>query len=288
LKKFVFIFFCFSSAVLFSQSNPANFITGTWHGVLLQPDSTRAPFTNYAFWLDLRQSGDSVFGVSRIEVNNTLLFGVMNLRGTFVNNTFHFEETGILNQSVDNRFYWCIKKGDLVYDAKLGVLKGPWSAISPSTCAPGEITVYKSEKIQDNSVAPCREYVKFEEFAKMLSTQSSLLCKMVIIESLQFDKSKSTLLPSSTPALNKVVELLKQYPTVQILILGHTDDEGDDSQNLLLSFQRSKTVSDYLAQAGINKTRLKCEGFGESRPIADNDTEEGKTKNRRVELEVIY
>ena len=87
--------------------------------------------------------------------------------------------------------------------------------------------------------------------------------------------------------LDKVVQLLKENPTLKIQINGHTDNIGKAKDNLVLSENRAKQVVKYLTDAGINAQRLTYKGFGATQPIADNATEVGRAKNRRTELKVI-
>ena len=75
-------------------------------------------------------------------------------------------------------------------------------------------------------------------------------------------------------------------PDIKINIIGHTDNEGDERDNLILSRDRAKAVRDYLISKNVSEDRLDSEGMGESQPIADNETEEGKQINRRVEFEI--
>jgi outer membrane protein OmpA-like peptidoglycan-associated protein/tetratricopeptide (TPR) repeat protein len=109
----------------------------------------------------------------------------------------------------------------------------------------------------------------------------------IVLNNVFFDFDKSELNSESFVELNKVVELLQKNPTIKIEISGHTDNKGDDKYNLTLSQRRAESVVDYLAQKGIDKTRLTAKGYGETQPVAPNDTEENKAKNRRTEMKVL-
>jgi outer membrane protein OmpA-like peptidoglycan-associated protein/tetratricopeptide (TPR) repeat protein len=109
----------------------------------------------------------------------------------------------------------------------------------------------------------------------------------VILKNIFFDTKKYDLKPESIAELDNVVDLLKENPTMRIQINGFTDNIGKSSDNLTLSNNRAKTVVTYLASKGIEVNRLLSKGWGASRPIADNKTEEGRAKNRRTELQVI-
>ena len=98
-----------------------------------------------------------------------------------------------------------------------------------------------------------------------------------------FDFDKAGLRPEAGPALDSLAAFLKKYPSAKLGVSGHTDDAGSDEYNLDLSGRRAKAVCDYLLQAGIPAAQVEWKAFGESRPVADNTTEEGRQKNRRVE-----
>ncbi|MFN6378325.1 MAG: OmpA family protein [Flavobacteriales bacterium] len=102
-----------------------------------------------------------------------------------------------------------------------------------------------------------------------------------------FPKNEYTLQAGSELVLDKVIRLMKKYPSLLIQISAHTDDSGTLEHNLKLSERRANSVLNYFIQNGIPKERLKSVGFGTQKPIADNSTEEGKRQNRRVEFETI-
>ncbi len=107
-----------------------------------------------------------------------------------------------------------------------------------------------------------------------------------ILKKVEFSTGKSTILQSSYPILDEVVRLLKVNPDIKLLAIeGHTDNRGSDTLNEKLSADRAKAVLDYLAKkGGIDAARLQSTGFGPQRPIADNATDDGRQRNRRVEF----
>lgn len=102
-----------------------------------------------------------------------------------------------------------------------------------------------------------------------------------------FEKSKANLLEESFTELDVLQEVLTENPTMQILIAGHTDSRGYPKANKKLSEDRVKSVVDHLVSKGISAERLKYKGFGSSVPVADNKTEDGRAKNRRVEFQIL-
>jgi OmpA-OmpF porin, OOP family len=109
----------------------------------------------------------------------------------------------------------------------------------------------------------------------------------VRLKNIYFDFDKTTLKKESFTELNKVVDFLKQNNSVEIEISGHTDNKGSDEYNENLSQGRSQSVVDYLISQGIDSFRLTAHGYGESKPIDSNDTDEGRANNRRVEFTVL-
>ncbi|HOP39935.1 MAG TPA: OmpA family protein [Geobacteraceae bacterium] len=99
-----------------------------------------------------------------------------------------------------------------------------------------------------------------------------------------FDLDKATLKSESVKQLQDVVVLLKQNPGLKLEVQGHTDDQGADGYNLKLSRRRAETVVAYLGLFGIDSKRLVPKGYGESKPVAPNTSDDGRAKNRRVEL----
>src|SRR5690606_22067826 len=99
--------------------------------------------------------------------------------------------------------------------------------------------------------------------------------------------AKYELLPESFSELNRLVKLLEQNPNMKIRIEGHTDSVGNNSFNLRLSKQRAESVFNYLTLNGIDNKRIKIKGYGSSRPLTSNNSEEDMAKNRRVEFHIL-
>lgn len=110
----------------------------------------------------------------------------------------------------------------------------------------------------------------------------------VAVYGINFDTAKATLRPDSEPVLNEVLKLLQTNGKWAVLVAGHTDSAGTPEANLVLSRQRAEAVIAWLAGRGIDKVRLVPAGFGQTRPVADNATEAGRQKNRRVDLVKLY
>lgn len=108
-----------------------------------------------------------------------------------------------------------------------------------------------------------------------------------VLRGVKFEFDSDRLTHAAREILNGVAETLKAYPNIAVELEGHTDNVGTDAYNLGLSERRATSVKRYLIDHGIAAERMKPIGYGESQPIAGNDTEEGREENRRVELQVI-
>jgi OOP family OmpA-OmpF porin len=102
-----------------------------------------------------------------------------------------------------------------------------------------------------------------------------------------FDFDKSVLKPAAKASLDSLVGQVKNLTLEVIIAVGHTDSIGTDAYNQKLSVRRAQSVKQYLVSKGIEPNRVYVEGKGESQPVADNKTKEGRAKNRRVEIEAI-
>lgn len=112
--------------------------------------------------------------------------------------------------------------------------------------------------------------------------------KIIITQTIHFEFASSSIRSISYPILDDVAELLKRNPQItKVQVEGHTDWIGSDAYNLRLSQRRAQSVVDYLVNHGVSRDRLIPVGYGESKPIADNNTDEGRAKNRRTEFTVI-
>jgi OOP family OmpA-OmpF porin len=113
---------------------------------------------------------------------------------------------------------------------------------------------------------------------------SAVIDRKLTLEGVNFDNDSARLRAESHAILDQAVETLKDWGDAKVEVAGHTDSVSSDAYNLNLSQRRAETVRAYLIDKGIAADRLSAKGYGESRPVADNGTEEGRFKNRRVEL----
>lgn len=127
----------------------------------------------------------------------------------------------------------------------------------------------------------------FKEFVRDIKLRKAIKGTTMIMNNIFFESGKSTLnIQYSKVELDKLVKLLKENPNIKVIITGHTDNVGSPENNKILSEQRANSVKEYLKQQGINGNIITTKGMGDTKPIADNLTEEGRRKNRRIEIEI--
>jgi outer membrane protein OmpA-like peptidoglycan-associated protein len=122
------------------------------------------------------------------------------------------------------------------------------------------------------------------EITNLQQTQRGLV---ISLSGILFDVGRSALKAGSQVSLERIAGVLTQYPQHQILVEGHTDATGSDELNLQLSRDRANSVRSALVASGVDASKITAEGYGESRPVASNDTREGRQQNRRVEIVIV-
>jgi OmpA-OmpF porin, OOP family len=110
--------------------------------------------------------------------------------------------------------------------------------------------------------------------------------RTIILDDVLFDFDRSTVKPEAAAILDRLVAFLNENKDKRAALSGHTDSVGTEKYNQGLSERRVKAVREYVVKKGVDSARVSGQGFGESKPIADNKTKEGRAKNRRVEIKV--
>ena len=140
-----------------------------------------------------------------------------------------------------------------------------------------------SKKMQEQKAAMERATVGT---GVAVSQTSDNRLKLDIPSDVSFDTGRSAIKPNFAPILNQFASSLNQNTVTTITIIGHTDSTGSDSINNPLSVDRAESARDYLVSRGVARNRIATDGRGEREPIADNNTQQGRDKNRRVEIYV--
>lgn len=146
---------------------------------------------------------------------------------------------------------------------------------------------YRIYVLGENFLTVKNDIVLNNDTSFSVLTQSFEQNKPIVFESMEFNSNSAKLKSSVKPKLDYIVEFLKTYPMFKLEVEGHTDSDGREESNLRLSLERASSLSDYITRKGeFEEGRVTAKGYGETRPIVPNDTEENKRKNRRVEFKL--
>jgi len=175
------------------------------------------------------------------------------------------------------------------------VLRTDDKGVSLSTITPGNYSltinkasyVFHSEHIELSELRNASDPFIYEVRLQKIKQPVVEAPKPIILKNVFFETGSAELLSESDFEISKLYDLLSDNNEIKIKIVGHTDNVGQDADNLRLSEQRAKSVYEALIIKGINRTRLSYEGKGETMPIASNDTAEGRKQNRRTEFFII-
>ena len=179
-------------------------------------------------------------------------------------------------QTIDN---WRNANGDVWKNASGDCWRN--ASWTPATAAPGCGAEPVAPKAVEAPPAPKAAP------APAPAPQTPAASKVTYAADAFFDFDKSTLKPAGKAKLDDLVGKVKGINLEVIIAVGHTDSVGSDAYNQKLSVKRAESVKAYLVSKGIEKNRIYTEGKGEKQPVADNKTNEGRAKNRRVEIEVV-
>ncbi len=216
---------------------------------------------------------------------------VMAWDGYFYNRFFdqnHTHDDNHYLKNVKNPMYFTAKLSKAGKDSNVAVLivecsGETWAyADKKIVIKPGEILV-AVDVVVAKAVANKMVELKADDMAKAIGASGK-----VDVYGINFDFDKTAIRPESAPTLQEVAKLLKGNPSLKLLVAGHTDNLGSAEHNMKLSEGRAAAVVDALVKShGVAGGRLQPKGFGDTQPLGGNDTEEGRARNRRVELRKV-
>lgn len=182
--------------------------------------------------------------------------------------------------------YETLPEGKVVGIARSNPITGEYKIVLPGGSKYGFLATADSF-MSINENIDIRQELRYQEIRKDLFLVPIEIGETIRLNNIFFDYNEYKLLPDSYSELNRLVKLLKENPTLEVEISGHTDNIGSPSYNLNLSLKRAQEVVSYLILNGIEQNRIVAKGYGEKLPIESNQTEEGRKMNRRVEFKIL-
>lgn len=198
---------------------------------------------------------------------------------------------GIVRNSKDSEpleakiYYERLSSGELLGIARSNSETGEFKIVLPE----GEKYGIRAETqgfLPINENIDLRDLENYSEVEQDLALVPIEMGQKIRLNNIFFDFAKYELLPNSYSELNRIVKFLNDYPEINIVIEGHTDDIGTNERNQKLSEKRARSVMNYFLNKGIDKSRLTSVGYGKKRPIAEGDSEKARRLNRRVEFTI--
>lgn len=245
--------------------------------------------SDYTELMDFRAYGKQLKKTQLSDVSGTYKtnYNDFHLRqqGTAVTGCYEWDQ-GLLNGGIENnimRLTWKEKDGQgpavMIFNSAGNKFFGLWWYEGKEN-ARGQIWTGQ-KKSQDVGGCP-----HWSGGVQGQITKELLETGRVRLYGINFDVDSDIIRDESKPTLDKIVAMLQSENAMQLIIEGHTDSDGQDQHNQILSEKRAESVKTYLVSAGISSSRLSTTGYGESKPVAPNTTATGKAQNRRVELVV--
>jgi outer membrane protein OmpA-like peptidoglycan-associated protein len=182
--------------------------------------------------------------------------------------------------------YEVLPKGNLSGNASSNPSNGAYKLVLPSghkygflASAEGYLPV--SENID------LTEQIKYSEIQRDLELVPIESGETIRLNNIFFETGKYDLSPESFPELDRLALVFASNPNFAIEVEGHTDNVGNDKKNTELSLQRAKSVKNYLQSKGVKEDKINAKGYGKTKPVAENDSDENRQKNRRVEFKIL-
>lgn len=279
---FILIFSC----TAFAQPH----LEGVWQGVL-QKDGAKEN-ESVVFFLELDVNGKTVTGKSREEFYKSDYYVIQQLKGNIENATVTLKQFLVEKKAVSSRNTVCSLDMTLTYVDSTGYLAGKYVS---NTCRgnTGKIILYRS-KIKfsaadstlighywrDRFLTDLKKGRKAPEIQEMER-------KNFVFQPIYFDHDRAEIKPEFYAYLSKMARVVNGHSDLRIRITGHTDADGSDIYNVDLSSRRAKAIQDFFLKCGLEAFKVVIDFKGEKMPVDNNETPEGKQKNRRVDFEFI-
>lgn len=286
ISLFLVFYLCFLSEI-YSQE----IFSGVWQGIIYK-EGQKINESNI-FFLNLASNETNVTGKSREEIDNSDNFVVQKIKGVILDSiSFKFKQYVIETKKKDVRYTWHPFEATMKYNDSTGYFTGEYLPLTGRKLK-GKIILYRSK-----SEFSSTEQIMLHQSWKDIFVKDLLKNKKApelrekdrenfAFHPIYFDYDKDEVKKEYHAYLVSMVDVILDHTDLRIKITGHTDADGSDAYNKELSERRAKAIQDFFVKNGLPPHKLVIDFKGESHPIDNNRTDEGKQKNRRVDFEFI-
>jgi len=278
--------FCVLTLATYAQS----MLSGNWQGILIRDGGTIQQAT--IIYLNIPSNEKEFNGKTREEINGTDLFAVKKMKGSTNGTNLSFQQTFIEKKKTNTKTTWCMLSASMTYSDSTGYLEGKYTS-TDCRGSRGKIILFRTSEIfsEGDKAAPSQVWFKTfvsdyskGYFAPEIQKRERENFKFVPI---YFDYDLAEIKPEYHDFLIRLIRVVNGHSDLRVKVTGHTDADGSDQYNLDLSKRRAEAIIAFFISHGLSKDRLVIDFKGESIPVDNNTTPEGKQHNRRVDFSFI-
>jgi OOP family OmpA-OmpF porin len=265
-------------------------LTGSWQGLLIRDG---VPLKNATIiYLNIPSNEKEFIGKIREELYDTDLYAIKKTKGNINNRSLSFQQTVIEKKKTTSKTTWCLFSANLTYNDSTGYLEGNFTSTDCRNNR-GKIVLYRISNATIDAEKSPQSHAWFSPFISDYSKGyfSPEIRKKerdnFIFQPIYFDYDKAEIKPEYHDFLIRLIRVVNGHSDLRIKVTGHTDADGTDNYNLDLSKRRAEAIIDFFTAHGLSKDRLEIDFKGESAPVDNNSTPEGKQHNRRVDFSFI-
>ncbi len=287
MKNGLFLVFSLLATLLSAQQTP---FKGLWQGIMLKDGLKEKEAV--IFYVNFQVDGSAITGKTREEVYTTELYAIQKIKGTVKNKSVEFKQFVIEAKKNSSKITWC--SADFVgeYNDSTGYLKGTFKS---STCKRnmGTFILYRSKATFSETETPALGHAWRDEFLTDLKYKRNapeirdLERANFKFQPIYFDHDKTEIKTEFQPYLIEMIRVVNGHSDLRIQVTGHTDAVGSELYNQDLSRRRAEAIKTFFKENGLELKKLVIDFKGESEPIDNNNTEDGKQRNRRVDFKFI-
>jgi OOP family OmpA-OmpF porin len=265
-------------------------LSGVWQGKIYY--NQNPSFEGTIVFINLQLSNETATGKIKHETYGTETTCIRRVNGTLKEGVLKINESAIEKRNGPKGYRWCTRKYELTYDDSTGYLEGTFTS-NDCKSETGRIILFQSPVAWEDKLSPLQNHSWLDRFNLDLKKKYNAPAireierKNFVFEPVYFDYDKADIRTEYQDFLVRLVRVVDGHTDLRIRVTGHTDADGSDAYNVDLSKRRAQALIDFFVSKGLNANRIEIDFKGESVPVDNNSTPEGKQRNRRVDFAFI-